>query len=1041
METIQTWTKKEANVSDRTVAACIEKWGIDFDPPAEWLATLKQAYPQSFAILSEKKSALSKKANAGQSDKKTIKVLVANFDSSTGENRMVREAILGQLKQAVKNYPDIEIIPVPVKIGPEDDKIAVKRLGEKFGADFVLWGWYSTSKVGALISVNFEVVSQIPVLDTIGSFNKPTPRQIGDLDLFTFQISIGEEYSALVLLTLSLINQEKGSLDDAEDNLTAALSLQNLSKDMLVELYKRRGLLRFNQRKRRGFKTVKTAFSDLEEALKLKPDDDDAQFILGQMHTIKGAYTIGISLLRKSAQGSSDKFVQVRRLLELGMAYEKNGDKIARDDTLNEAKSLTLLLTDFEERTFFVGLLELAKENFTESRKSFFELIKVSDDQEFKAIASIFVAINYAAEVKSEDDEKKEEALKTQALTHLKAAERHLENLESLELLGNLAAGLGDWDLALSAFSTASKLDPHNGSWYILRSAVFEEKKDLNNSLKDLESAINVDFGSLYVHREKARFHLRQKQYDQAISEFNTCISLEDDASLHTELAELYEEKKEFSNARKEGLKAIQMDPDLFDSYWGDTARYRESEKNPDQTLEVLLKNYPSPYGFLELAYLSLKNSPSSNGKRRSDSPFVVHLNTAFDIVTSNPEYGNSEHLSNTCQEIFRAYLREGENENGLNSMNACLDKMRKSKVEPQDLAYILSARGTFYHNSGDYKNAIKDYDDSIKLNPDDSQAFRNRANSYKELGQYPDALKNIDLAMQKDPSELGYNDLRADIFAKMEDFENSRRALLKILETDPTNEQFYTNYYKKSYGYRKNLSREKNVRLLDKIFEETKSPFVVFEKGLLYLGYARKKDPIKDKNYKAAVAEFNRALDLSEKSTKVSNNSIYQLCRIAGLVFTDDNDFTIGVEYLSKCVEILEQKKCDCDELATIYNDRGVLKYRQGAFEAAAIDFSVAINKRPSDHNLVVNRADTYLRQGKIDLATTDVNSVIKEDSNFSRSYFIRAQINMAKGLDLKAIEDLKIAIEKAEDDYSRKDYNELLSKLTRKIDLKVKN
>ena len=63
------------------------------------------------------------------------------------------------------------------------------------------------------------------------------------------------------------------------------------------------------------------------------------------------------------------------------------------------------------------------------------------------------------------------------------------------------------------------------------------------------------------------------------------------------------------------------------------------------------------------------------------------------------------------------------------------------------------------YQKKGEYDRAIKDFDESIKLNPDYGNAFANRAATYQIKGEYERAARDYDEAIRLKPTlETAWN-------------------------------------------------------------------------------------------------------------------------------------------------------------------------------------------------------------------------------------------------------------------------------------------
>jgi tetratricopeptide (TPR) repeat protein len=94
--------------------------------------------------------------------------------------------------------------------------------------------------------------------------------------------------------------------------------------------------------------------------------------------------------------------------------------------------------------------------------------------------------------------------------------------------------------------------------------------------------------------------------------------------------------------------------------------------------------------------------------------------------------------------------------------IKGCTALMEASEQTPQTLALALNNRGNAFIAKGDYDLAIKDYDESIRLDEQSAKAFHNRGLAYKKKGEHDRALADLDQAIKLDPYYTGAIALRA---------------------------------------------------------------------------------------------------------------------------------------------------------------------------------------------------------------------------------------------------------------------------------------
>jgi hypothetical protein len=87
------------------------------------------------------------------------------------------------------------------------------------------------------------------------------------------------------------------------------------------------------------------------------------------------------------------------------------------------------------------------------------------------------------------------------------------------------------------------------------------------------------------------------------------------------------------------------------------------------------------------------------------------------------------------------------------NYSEAITDYTEAIRINPQD-AYAHNNRGVSYHAKQDYIHAIADYSEAIRLNTQYAYAYANRANSYLAIEDYAHAIADYETALKIDPKQ-----------------------------------------------------------------------------------------------------------------------------------------------------------------------------------------------------------------------------------------------------------------------------------------------
>src|SRR5215475_9343965 len=79
----------------------------------------------------------------------------------------------------------------------------------------------------------------------------------------------------------------------------------------------------------------------------------------------------------------------------------------------------------------------------------------------------------------------------------------------------------------------------------------------------------------------------------------------------------------------------------------------------------------------------------------------------------------------------------------------ACTRIIEDGGTSTKDRAAAFYNRGIAYRGKGQFDRAIQDYDEAIRLNPNNASAFFMRGNAYAGKDQYDRAIEDYDRAIR----------------------------------------------------------------------------------------------------------------------------------------------------------------------------------------------------------------------------------------------------------------------------------------------------
>ncbi|NXP56719.1 TOM34 protein, partial [Heliornis fulica] len=107
--------------------------------------------------------------------------------------------------------------------------------------------------------------------------------------------------------------------------------------------------------------------------------------------------------------------------------------------------------------------------------------------------------------------------------------------------------------------------------------------------------------------------------------------------------------------------------------------------------------------------------------------------------------------------------------------------------VAGTERAQILKEEGNELVKKGNHKKAVEKYSESLKLNQE-CATYTNRALCYLALKQYKDAVQDCTEALKLDPKNVKALYRRAQAFKELKDYKSSIADTKNLLKTEPKN-------------------------------------------------------------------------------------------------------------------------------------------------------------------------------------------------------------------------------------------------------------
>lgn len=342
--------------------------------------------------------------------------------------------------------------------------------------------------------------------------------------------------------------------------------------------------------------------------------------------------------------------------------------------------------------------------------------------------------------------------------------------------------------------------------------------------------------------------------------------------------------------------------------------------------------------------------------------------------------------------------------------------------------ALELMIRGYTYSKLQRYDNALADFDQSIKLDPEFCVAYINRAEVFANLKRFDEALNDLNRAIGLDP-ELGlaYTS-RGGCYIYLKRYDEALIDLNHAIKIDPSLSLAYAN--RGSIYFTLNRYKEALLDLNHAIELDSEQPLSYINRGGLYAVRMKFDEALNDLNrvlekeiylssYLSALAYANRGaayngMQRYKEALKDLNHSIEIDSQIPlayamrGATYAELGNIEIALKDLNYAIMLGPR-------LALSYIFRGHAFAMMQCYEKSLIDLNHAINLNPNLASAYAIRGGVYLDMQRYNDALIDLNYAVELDPDLIMAYTLRGSVYLnLQRLD-KSMSDLNYAIQHA--------------------------
>ena len=571
----------------------------------------------------------------------------------------------------------------------------------------------------------------------------------------------------------------------------------------------------------------------------------------------------------------------------------------------------------------------------------------------------------------------------TEAITAFdKALKINPDFAQAWKLRGRVLGLLDKYSEALTSFNQAIALSPNQFDLYYWRGLSLAQLKRFPESIEAYNQAIKFYPLFKFAYAVRGSSYLNLQKYQQAIDDFNQAIQLDPknaDYYYLRGIAYRMLNKYEPARAIDDFTQAIQLDPKNAQYYYSRGIAYSFFNKHQqaiddfNQAIQLDPKNaeYYSVRGMQYVISREYKKAIKDFTEAiRLDDKSVFYYGYRGIAYSGLKQYKQA--ISDLTETIRRDPKNAPYTVGGLRYSEFKDNEIMISSYNTR-ISVVYAARGDYHRNLKNYKQAIDDYTQAIKIDPKNPTYYRDRGVAYDKLKNYKQAIDDYTQAIKIDDKNAIYYVGRGLAYFQLKDYKQAINDYSQAIKIDDKNAIYYNARgltYLELKDYKQAIDDLTQAIKLD-----TKNAIYYNLRGFAYFQL---------KDYKQAINDYTQAIQLDPK------NAGYYGDR--GLTYFQLKDYKQAIDDYTQAIKL----KPDFTEA---YYVRGIAHYFLKDYKQAINDWNQAIKLKPDFTEAYTNLGIVHYEMGELETAISNWRTAIKINSNFAEAHLALGVALYAKG------------------------------------------
>jgi tetratricopeptide (TPR) repeat protein len=351
--------------------------------------------------------------------------------------------------------------------------------------------------------------------------------------------------------------------------------------------------------------------------------------------------------------------------------------------------------------------------------------------------------------------------------------------------------------------------------------------------------------------------------------------------------------------------------------------------------------------------------------------------------------------------------------------LRACTRMIQSGVYTRKSQSRIYSQRGWWKKQKSDYDNALQDYDEAIRIDPNNAEAYEERGNVWEAKDDKDRAIADWNTAMRIDPDYAPPYVWRGEVLQERDDIAGARadyHAALALRGKDTETK------------YMQGLARDQLTEIAEAGVPDParaapdggapNPPGSFLERAAIYGatkftmagGLSETDDLTVCSNGDGEVAIAACSRYIADVRASGAKRALLSSLLDRATIYGASRRYDLALRDFDEAISL-------APDIETSFNWRGQTRGMKGDYDLAIDDFSRAIRLEPNFASAYFNRAQTYRAKDANDLAIKDFNAAIRLNPDYAVAYRMRGAAYHSLGNYDDAIGDFSKAIELSPD------------------------